>query len=113
VSAHLLTTTRRGRRDRHICASIHGIHLANLLRFILVVILDNTHGVDPEISETDSPGDSYGVLYSLWECAWVNVPLVFPKFRLDGFGHLIAAPAVAQRSIRRSRSVRGESQPEC
>lgn len=112
MSAYLLACGGCGGRDSHIGAAIYGVHFTNLLLLVLVVVLNDAHGIDPEISETDAPGDGHGILNGPWERVRRNVPLVVPDSRPDSFGHLIAAPAVAQRSVRRNGGVCGEPQPE-
>ena len=88
---------RRG--DRHGGAPVDVAHDSQLSILVVVVVLDDAEGIDPDVADGDVAGDGDGVLDGLTQLLhWDATDLLVdcPLLRRVG---LISAPAVAERDV--------------
>lgn len=61
---------------------------------VLLVVLDNTEGVDPNPADLKIPGAEYGVLESLGQSRWANAFFVIIDGNFCGFDTVRESPAM-------------------
>lgn len=64
VERYLLAGSSGGSRYCDIGTAIDRVHLANLLRCVIAIVLDDAHGIDPKISQADALCNYQGVIDS-------------------------------------------------
>lgn len=62
VKRYLLAGSSSGSRYCDIGTAIDCVHLANLLRHVVTIVLDDAHGIDPKISQADALCNNHGVI---------------------------------------------------
>lgn len=77
VQRYLFAGSSGGSRYCDIGTPIDRVHLANLLRHVITIVLDNAHGIDPEISQADAMCSHHSVIDGPRKKLEGNILLIF------------------------------------